>query len=136
MNKVLLIGNLTRDPESKVMTNGKQRTMFTLAVNRPYTDANGQRTADYITCIAYDRRAELVSKYLAKGRKVAVEAHIKTGRYEKDGNTVYTTEFTVDNVEFLSSVQDSGAAAADAADVPPTDNGGFTEVQDDELPFK
>lgn len=136
MNKSIFIGNLTRDPETKTMTNGKARTMFTIAVNRPYTDQNGQRSADFITCIAYDKTAELIDRYLAKGRKCAVEAHVRTGKYEKDGKPVWTTEFVTDHVEFLSSAQESSAGTPPApADEPPTDNGGFTEVQDDELPF-
>lgn len=137
MNKALFIGNLTRDPETKMMTNGKARTMFTIAVNRPYTDQNGQRSADFITCIAYDKTAELIGKYLAKGRKCAVEAHVRTGKYEKDGQTIWTTEFVTDKIEFLSSVQESSAGSNSPASTsaPPADNGDFTEVQDDELPF-
>ena len=142
MNKAIFIGNLTRDPETKVMTNGKSRTMFTIAVNRPYTDQNGQRSADFITCIAYDKTAELISKYLSKGRKCAVEAHVRTGKYEKDGQTIWTTEFITDKIEFLSSAQSEGnsASAPAPADAPPpppqpADDGQFKEVEDDDLPF-
>ena len=131
MNKVLLTGNLTRDPETKMMTNGKPRTMFTLAVSRPYKDSSGQRSADFITCIAYDKTAELVGRYLAKGRKAGVEAHVRTGRYEKDGKTIFTTEFVVEQIEFLSSAQ----AAPEAECAPQDDNGGFVPISDDELPF-
>ena len=138
MNKGLFIGNLTRDPEQKIMQNGKARTMFTIAVNRPYTNQNGQREADFITCIAYDQTADRISKYLSKGRKCAVETHVRTGHYEKDGRTIYTTEFVVDSVEFLSAAQsDGGSATAPAQETSQAqpDNGGFTEVEDDELPF-
>ena len=144
MNKAIFIGNLTRDPETKVMTNGKSRTMFTIAVNRPYTNQSGQRDADFITCIAYDKTAELINKYLTKGRKCAVEAHVRTGKYEKDGQTIWTTEFVTDKIEFLSSAQGDGSSAPAAAPAPeqaappaapPAGNGDFTEVQDDELPF-
>lgn len=138
MNKAMFISNLTRDPETKVMSNGKARTMYTIAVNRPYTDPNGQHSADYITCIAYDKTAELIGRYLVKGRKCAVEAHVRTGKYEKDGKTVYTTEFITDKIEFLSSAQNdvaqSSSGSAQQEDAP-TDNQGFTQVDDDELPF-
>ena len=140
MNKVIEIGNLTRDPETKMMTNGTPRTMFTVAVNRPYTNQSGQREADYITFIAYDKTAELVGKYLTKGRKCCVEGHVRTGHYEKDGKTVWTTELVADKVEFLSSVQDGSAGSAPAPaeappEAPPANSDQFTEVQDDELPF-
>ena len=137
MNKALFIGNLTRDPETKMMANGKARTMFTIAVNRPYTDQNGQRSADFVTCIAYDKTAELINRYLAKGRKCAVEAHVRTGKYEKDGQTIWTTEFVTDKIEFLSSAQESGASSNPTApsSATPTENDGFTEVQDEDLPF-
>ena len=144
MNKVLLMGNLTKDPETRMMSNGKPRTTFTIAVSRPYTDANGQRGADYIMCIAYDRTAELIGKYLSKGRKVLVEAHVRTGSYEKDeGNgekrRVYTTEFIVDKIEFLSSAreattQESAGQGSEASDTG-REYDGFTPADDEELPF-
>ena len=137
MNKVMLTGNLARDPESKTMSNGKQRTMFTLAVSRPYTDADGQRSADFITCIAFDKTAEIISKYLTKGQKAGVEGHIRTGRYEKDGHTIYTTEIHVDRIEFLSSArsdqkqENSTPANTAQPDYPE----GYTMVDDEDLPF-
>jgi single-strand DNA-binding protein len=136
MNKAIFTGNLTRDPETKVMTNGKARCMFTLAVSRTYTNSQGQREADFITVIGYEKNAELVQKYLSKGRKVLVETHVKTGSYEKEGKRIYTTEFILDRVEFLSSAQQTQQAAqGETASAPDYASGGFTEVEDDELPF-
>ena len=103
MNRAIFTGNLTRDPETKVMTNGKPRTVFTLAVTRSYTNTQGQYDADFIQITCYDKRAELAEKYLSKGRKVLVDTHVKTGSYEKDGRRVYTTEFVADKIEFLSA---------------------------------
>ena len=103
MNDARFTGNLTRDPEAKAMSNGKLRCTFTLAVTRPYTNQQGQRDADFIQFVAYEKNAELAQKYLAKGRKILVISHVKTGSYEKDGKRIYTTEFVVDKIEFLSS---------------------------------
>jgi len=120
MNKTFHIGNLTKDPESKVMTNGETRTTFTVAVNRNYVGQDGVRGADFINYVAYRKTAENVARYLAKGRKVAVEGHVRTGSYEKDGKTIWTTEFVADVVEFLSSSQESApAAAAQQPTAPP-----------------
>ena len=136
MNKTFHIGNLTKDPESKVMTNGETRTTFTVAVNRNYVGQDGVRGADFINYVAYRKTAENVARYLAKGRKVAVEGHVRTGSYEKDGKTSWTTEFVADVVEFLSNSQESApAAAAQQPTAPPAQSGQFTEVEDPELPF-
>jgi len=142
MNKAIFTGNLARDPETKMMQNGKPRCMFSLAVTRPYTNAQGQRDADFITVISYDKQAEVAQKYLTKGRKVLVETHVKTGSYEKDGRRVYTTEFVLDKLEFLSAAQHGGQAdapaqgdAQDSAQDSAQDYDGYSEAQDDELPF-
>lgn len=135
VNKAIFIGNLTRDPETKMMTNGKPRTTFSLAVNRPYVDRNGQRGADFISFTAYDSTAELAEKYLAKGRKVGIEAHVRTGRYEKDGRTIYTTEFIVERIEFLSSAQGGETASAEAPADDQSAEGGYDADDDDHLPF-
>lgn len=138
MNKTFHIGNLTKDPESKVMTNGETRTTFTVAVNRNYVGADGVRGADFINYVAYRKTAENVARYLTKGRKVAVEGHVRTGSYEKDGRTIWTTEFIADTVEFLSGGQESAPAPQqeqEAPTQPPAGSGDFTEVEDPELPF-
>ena len=137
MNDARFTGNLTRDPEVKVMTNGKPRAMFTLAVQRRYvSQQSGKREADFITFIAYEKNAELAEKYLTKGRKALVESHVRTGSYERDGRTIYTTEFVVDHIEFLSSAQsqDQQGQIPLPEEAPPA-TGGFTEVDDEELPF-
>ena len=119
MNSVNLMGRLTRDPENRTSQSGKAIARFTLAVNR---FANGERTADFIDCVAFGKSAELVSKYLTKGRQVCVTGNLKTGRYEKDGITHYTTEVWVERVDFCSgsgSGQQNGdnSASADNADM-------------------
>ena len=131
MNKAIFTGNLTRDPETRVMTNGKPRTTFTIAVTRTYLNAQGNRDADFIQIICYEKRAELAAKYLTKGRKILVEAHVRTGSYEKDGKRVYTTEFIADKIEFISS-KDSAALVNSVGD---NDTEAAPEIDDAELPF-
>lgn len=115
MNKVILIGNLTKNPETRVTANGNMRTTFTIAVNRPRKDAGGQQEADFIMVTAYGKTAETAEKYLSKGRKVGIIGRIRTGKYEKDGKTVFSTEIIVEQIEFLSSArQDSGQTQQDS----------------------
>jgi len=152
MNIFTFVGNLTRDPESSVMQNGKTQTKFSIAMNRPYKDAEGKQGADFVRITCYEKTAENCAKYLSKGRKVGVVGHVKTGQYEKDGKTIYTTDFIAENVEFLSSGQADGqgegqqAATAPAQSQPPiapqnapypaaAGYSGYTSVEPDDLPF-
>lgn len=135
MNDARFTGNLTKDPEAKAMSNGKLRCTFTLAVSRPYFNQLGQRDADFIPFVAYDKNAELAQKYLAKGRKILIISHVKTGNYEKDGQRIYTTEFVVDRIEFLSAVQQDKQSVVNPSEQYTDDNQGFRPVDDDELPF-
>lgn len=143
MNKAILIGNLTRDPEARTTQSGVAVTTFTIAVNRRFTNQQGVREADFIPIVTWRQTAELCARYLTKGRKVAVEGSIQTRSYDaQDGTKRYVTEIVADNVEFLSPNQ-QGEQRPRSADVPlppepnftPASNGGFTEVEDDELPF-
>lgn len=140
MNKFIAIGNLTRDPETKVTQTGKRITRFTVALNRPYKSQNGDREADFIQFTAYDKTAELAEKYLSKGRKVGIEARVRTGKYEVNGETRWTTEFTVEHLEFLSSAQQDSVQQAAVSTAPATATAAAQEfvpvtVEDDELPF-
>lgn len=100
MNKVLLIGNLTKSVEIRYTQTGIAVANFTLAVKR---ETKNEET-DFINCIAYNKTAELISKYLDKGSKVSVDGRIQTGSYEnKEGKKIYTTDVIVDKVEFLNS---------------------------------
>lgn len=96
MNNVVLIGYLTRDPELKQNEKYTQ-CKFTLAVNRL------KEGADFISCIAWNKQAELISKYLHKGNQVAIEGRIQTGSYEKDGVKHYTTDVIVQGLNFIGS---------------------------------
>ena len=152
MNKVVLIGNLVRDPEVRATQSGISVCNFTVAVNRRFKNANGEQETDYLNVIAWRQLAELCGKYLAKGRKVAVTGSIQTRTYEaKDGSKRTAWDIVADEVEFLTPQnQQSGtpsapgayttAASKDsgAAYAPQPHNdfgGGFTQVDDEELPF-
>lgn len=103
MNRVELVGRLTRDPELRHTPNGAATCNITVAIDR-LPDQNGNRVADFIPVVTWNRQAENVAKYLAKGRLVAVEGRIQTRNYDdKDGKRVYVTEVVASNVQFLES---------------------------------
>ncbi len=145
MNKAILIGNLTRDPETRTTSSGVSVCTFTIAVNRRFTDKQtGQREADFINIVTWRQTAELCARYLAKGRKVAVIGTIQSRSYDaQDGTKRYVTEVVADEVEFISSPQ--GGSGHGPEDIPPpsepsgfgaTKASGFADVEDDdELPF-
>ena len=100
MNKVFLIGRLTRDPELRSTTSNVSVCSFTVAVDRRFK-TDGQPTADYINCIAWRQTAEFVSRYFSKGSKIVIDGSIQTRQWEdKEGQKRYPTEVDVDNVEF------------------------------------
>ena len=103
-NKVWLLGNLTKDPESQTTSSGITVCRFTLAVQRKFSNANGEKETDFINIVAWRTLAENWIKYLSKGKKVAVVGAIQTRNYQaNDGTTKYITEIVAEEVEFLSS---------------------------------
>ena len=89
MNKALLIGRLTKDPELRATSTGRNVCQFSIAVNRNFTNANGEREADFINCVVWDKQAENLVKYQKKGNQIAVDGRIQTRNYEdKDGKRV------------------------------------------------
>lgn len=104
MNKAIIIGRLTKDPEMRTTPNGVATTSFTVAVSRPFVGQNGTREADFLNCVAWRKQAENIAKYCAKGSQVAVEGRIQTRNYDaQDGTKRYITEIIADNVTFLGS---------------------------------
>lgn len=131
MNKAFLIGRVTKPIELKKTNSGKSVATFTLAVNREYKNADGSYDADFINCVAYEMRAEIISRYVNKGDKFCVIGRINTRTFEKqDGSKGYVTEIIVDGFEFLESKKPTEAENNDA---PNTDD--YTEISDDDLPF-
>ena len=144
MNKLTIIGNLTRDPELRTTSAGVNVCDFTVAVNRRNRNRDAQSNqpeADFFRVSAWRERGELCAKYLAKGRKVCVVGPVSVRTYQaNDGTTRASLEVTADEVEFLSSRNDADAAggySAPAADAPSAEPqaAGFTAVETDELPF-
>jgi single-strand DNA-binding protein len=144
MNKVILMGRLTRDPEVRY-SQGEQSTAvarYTLAVDRRFNRNDGQ-TADFIQCVAFGRSGEFAEKYFRKGMKVAVTGRIQTGSYtNKDGQRVYTTDVIVEEQEFAESKNASGGegnfAPADRPSPSMAAGDGFMNIPDgidEELPF-
>ena len=153
MNKVILMGRLTRDPEVRYSQNGESPmaiARFSLAVDRRVArnSADGQ-TADFINCVAFGKNGEFAEKYLRKGTKIAMTGRIQTGSYKKDGVTVYTTDVVVEEQEFAESKGNnnqnnygnlSSAAGYHASSAAPefSSGDGFMNIPDgidDELPF-
>lgn len=120
MNKAILIGRLTRDPEVRYTSSNRAVCQFTVAVDRPFTNQQtGQREADFINVVVWDKRAENVGKYMSKGRLVAVEGRIQTRNYDNnEGKRVYVTEVVADNVQFLESKNAASGSAAVASSMP------------------
>ena len=147
MNKIILIGNLTRDPELRTTPNGYTVCDFTIAVNdrrgRNQQNAGGQQdTAQFFRVTVWRQMAENCAKYLAKGRKVFVSGPLTARTYQgNDGTTRVSLEVQADDVEFLTSRADSEAmggnydAPSAPAASPMAQNSGFTAVETDELPF-
>ncbi len=118
MNKVLLVGRLTRDPELRTTPGGMAVTRFTIAVSQNFTNRNGERGADFINCSAWGRQADNISKYCHKGTLVSAEGRIRTGSYNaQDGSKRYTTEVVCDTVNFLSP-KGSGSAETPVSSNP------------------
>ena len=157
MNKVFLIGRLTRDPELRYTGNNTPVASFSLAVNRNFTNQQGEREADFFNITVWRKQAENVKNYLSQGSQVAVEGRLQTRNYEdKDGQKRYVTEVVADNVEFLGSKNSSNNSSNGSSNVEPTpydfgdnkepkgtdvdsnpfaDFGSSIEISDDELPF-
>ena len=146
MNKVILIGRLTKDVEIKLTSNQTKFCQFTLAVDRRFKDANGQRQVDFINCIAWRNTAEFISKYFHKGSRIGVVGSIQTRSYEdQDGQKKFVTEAVIDEAEFVESTtktDDTDKKESEApVEIEPNTGeimieGGKNKEQHGELPFE
>ena len=154
MNKVFLIGRLSRDPELRHTTSGMAVCQINVAISRRTAQGKDPET-DFINVVIWDRQAENVAKYLTKGRQIAIEGRIQTRNYDNnEGKRVYVTEVIASNVEFLGSVNDNNRVQSNTIDENPFDNapinepettsvdddpfatfGEKVEINDNELPF-
>lgn len=122
MNKVCLIGRLTTKPELRYTNSNLPYTRFSIAVNRTFNNAQGQRETDFISIMVWRKQAENICNYLDKGSLISVEGRIQTGSYDdKDGNKRYTTDVVADNVQFLESKQQSQARSQSGDNTTPYD---------------
>ncbi len=148
MNRVILIGRLTRDPDIRYSQNDQTMAIarYTLAVDRRgrRDGGDGQQTADFISCVTFGRSAEFAEKYLRKGTKIAVTGRIQTGSYtNRDGQKVYTTDVIVEDHEFVESkgASAAGGESAGSAETPAPESAvgdGFMNIPDgldEDLPF-
>lgn len=126
VNKVILIGRLTKEPEIRATAEGLCIARFTIAVDRRSKD----KETDFISCVAFGKTAETIEKYCCKGMKIAIEGRIQTGSYtNKDGNKVYTTDVNVNEIEFVErKTEEPQSAPDDFIQIP--------EGTESELPFK
>ena len=142
MNKVILMGRLTRDPEVRYSQgeNSMAIARFSLAVDRRRQQNQEGQTADFIGCVAFGKLGEFTEKYLHKGTKIALTGRIQTGSYDnKDGVKVYTTDVVAEEIEFAESKGSGNSNAGQAVPPPTTDSDGFMNLPDgidEELPFK
>ncbi len=155
MNRVILVGRITKDPELKQTNSNIPYVQFTLAVNRSYKNANGERQADFISCVAWRQTAELIAKHVSKGTQIGVDGQIQTRQYDDpNGITRYITEVYVEMLHFLEpkrqqdpypyddynqaprpQVQQNRPQAAPKQQVPfDTSNSQF-DISGDDLPF-
>lgn len=158
MNKVFLIGRLTRDPELRYTSSNLPVASFTVAVNRNFANQAGEREADFINVVVWRKQAENVKNYLKQGSQIAIDGRIQTRSYDgEDGKKRYVTEVVADNVQFLDSKGsregnasndvtpssftdnmsglDSTPQTMDVKSDPFADFGSSIEINDDELPF-
>ena len=142
MNKVILIGNLVADPELRKTQSDTSVCTFRIGVQRRFANQQGVRESDFFNIVAWRQTAELCARFLTKGRKCAVVGQLQTRSYDaQDGSKRYVTEVIADNVEFADSRPTDGSRPRTDNPPPPPEptnanpSGGFTEVDDDELPF-
>lgn len=142
LNRVILIGRLTKDPDLRYTPAGVAVCQFTLTVDRPFTTQGGEREADFIPIVTWRQLAETCANYLRKGRLTAVEGRLQVRSYENnEGKRVYVTEVIADNVRFLERAEsgqsgsNTGSEPAKRNQDPFFDDGKPIDISNDDLPF-
>ncbi len=139
MNNVCIVGRITKEPELTQTSSGIDLLRFTIAVNRKYKDANGEKQADFISCVAWRNQAKFISDYVKKGHQLSIVGSIQTGSYTDSDNQVrYTTDVLVESVSSLEKRDDTQAPPSNVT--PSSFTGGSPSpvginVSDDDLPF-
>lgn len=143
INRVILVGRLTKDPEYRQTPSGVSVATFTLAVNRSFTNSQGEREADFINVVVFRKQAENVDKYLSKGSLAGVDGRIQSRSYEnKEGQRVFVTEVVADSVQFMDNKgsnqqnnQSQQQGQAPAGNNPFGNNNSANDLDDSMLPF-
>ncbi|WP_214527099.1 single-stranded DNA-binding protein [Staphylococcus pseudintermedius] len=142
LNRVVLVGRLTKDPEFRTTPSGVSVATFTLAVNRNYKNKNGEQQADFINCIVFRKQAENVNNYLSKGNLAGVDGRLQSRSYEnQEGRRIFVTELICDSVQFLESKNNNQSnnqqqrGQAPAQDNPFTNANNPIDIDDEDLPF-
>lgn len=139
MNKVILTGRFTRDPEVRYTNDGTSIARFSIAVNRRFVKEGSDQKADFLNCVAFGKSAEFIEKYFRKGMKADLSGRIQTGSYtNKDGVKVHTTDIVVEEIEFGESKGSSQSQTVSPTPNPEADPDGFMSIPDgidEEMPF-
>ena len=143
MNKVVLVGRLARDPELRTTQSGTAVVSFTVACDRRFVRQGEERQADFISCVAWGKTAEFVSRYFTKGMRIALDGRIQTRSWDdQNGQKRYATEVIAEDVEFAQSKSENGGSyqapaysAPAAPQAPSADIDGFMPVEEEDLPF-
>lgn len=136
MNKWCGVGRLTKDVELKRTQNQTVYCNFTIAVDRRFKDANGNRQADFINCVAWQKTAEFIQKYFKKGNRIGIVGAIQTRSYEKDGQKVFITEVLAEEAEFVESNGNTDTNANTQQAAQPVATAPQAEPSDEDLPFE
>ena len=149
MNKIILIGRLTKDPELRYTQSGTAVASFTLAVDRRFSNQSGEREADFVNCVAWQKSAEFVAQYFQKGKQMALEGRLQVRSYDgNDGQKRWVTEVVAEQIEFVGSKHDSnsnrsssgtgnssGSAGGSSGNNPYAGLGQEVMFDDNDLPF-
>ncbi|EPE8808692.1 single-stranded DNA-binding protein [Staphylococcus pseudintermedius] len=144
LNRTILVGRLTKDPDFRTTPSGVSVATFTLAVNRTFTNAQGEREADFINCVVFRKQAENVKNYLSKGSLAGVDGRLQSRSYEnQEGRRIFVTEVICDSVQFLESKNNNQSnnqpqqqrGQAPAQDNPFTNANNPIDIDDEDLPF-
>ena len=140
MNNCIFTGRLTKDPEIKTTQSGKKYINFTIAVDRKVKDANGQRQADFIPCVAWNKTAEIISQYFTKGSPIGVTGSLQVRTYDKDGEKKFIYEILVNEFDFIGGSKSSAdPETTQVTQAAPAEETTTQEIIDDtpqELPFE
>jgi single-strand DNA-binding protein len=140
INKVILVGNLGRDPEMRTTPSGQTMAKFSVATTRKWKDRDGNRqeATEWHNVVCWGRQAEVAGQYLVKGKQIYLEGRLQTDSWEdkETGKKMYRTEVVCENFQMLGSRGDSGAGGSSPRSAPAADSGGFDAgAEDDDIPF-